>query len=51
VSKIVEKIRSKILRLDSKIELNNRINTELEEMAKTLYDYWFVQFDFPDEKW
>lgn len=34
--------------LDNKIELNNRINTELEQMAKTLYDYWFVQFDFPD---
>ena len=33
--------------IDSKIELNNRINTELEAMAKTLYDYWFVQFDFP----
>ena len=35
--------------LDTKIELNNRINAELEAMAKTLYDYWFVQFDFPDE--
>lgn len=35
--------------LDSKIELNNKINTELEAMAKTLYDYWFVQFDFPDK--
>lgn len=34
--------------IDKKIELNNRINTELEAMAKTLYDYWFVQFDFPD---
>jgi len=33
--------------LDAKIELNNRINVELEAMAKTLYDYWFVQFDFP----
>jgi type I restriction enzyme S subunit len=33
--------------LDSKIELNNKINLELEAMAKTLYDYWFVQFDFP----
>ncbi len=33
--------------LDSKIELNNRINAELESMAKTIYDYWFVQFDFP----
>jgi type I restriction enzyme S subunit len=35
--------------LDSKIELNNKINKELEAMAKTLYDYWFVQFDFPDK--
>ncbi|MCG9784933.1 restriction endonuclease subunit S [Vibrio brasiliensis] len=34
--------------LENKIDLNNRINTELEAMAKTLYDYWFVQFDFPD---
>ena len=32
-----------------KIELNNRINVELKAMAKTLYDYWFVQFDFPDK--
>ncbi len=35
--------------LDSKIELNNRINAELEAMAKIIYDYWFVQFDFPDK--
>ena len=35
--------------IDSKIELNNKINSELEAMAKTLYDYWFVQFDFPDK--
>ncbi|EJK1446332.1 restriction endonuclease subunit S [Escherichia coli] len=34
--------------LDDKIALNNRINAELEAMAKTLYDYWFVQFDFPN---
>ena len=34
--------------IDEKIALNNRINAELEAMAKTLYDYWFVQFDFPD---
>lgn len=33
----------------NKIKLNNKINAELENMAKTLYDYWFVQFDFPDE--
>jgi len=32
---------------NQKIELNNKINTELEQMAKLLYDYWFVQFDFP----
>lgn len=34
--------------LDKKITLNKQINARLEEMAKTLYDYWFVQFDFPD---
>lgn len=34
--------------LDEKIELNNKINSELEAMAKLIYDYWFVQFDFPD---
>ncbi|HET8885385.1 MAG TPA: restriction endonuclease subunit S [Salinimicrobium sp.] len=33
--------------IDAKIEVNNKINQELEAMAKTLYDYWFVQFDFP----
>ena len=33
--------------LDQKIELNNQINQELEGLAKLLYDYWFVQFDFP----
>lgn len=36
--------------LDEKIIINNRINAELEAMAKTLYDYWFVQFDFPNEE-
>jgi type I restriction enzyme S subunit len=41
------KIANLLSTLDSKIELNNRINAELEAMAKTLYDYWFVQFDFP----
>lgn len=35
--------------LDQKIAINNQINAQLEQMAKTLYDYWFVQFDFPDE--
>ncbi|AVJ52765.1 restriction endonuclease subunit S [Elizabethkingia anophelis] len=35
--------------IDNKIDLNNQINDNLERMAKTLYDYWFVQFDFPNE--
>lgn len=35
--------------LDAKIELNNKINAELEAMAKLVYDYWFVQFDFPNK--
>lgn len=40
----------KILKsIDDKIENNNTICSELESMAKTLYDYWFAQFDFPDE--
>ncbi|GKM87378.1 subunit S of type I restriction-modification system [Klebsiella aerogenes] len=43
-----KKIASILANIDEKIALNNRINTELEAIAKTLYDYWFVQFDFPD---
>ncbi|MTT53927.1 restriction endonuclease subunit S [Alcanivorax sp. VBW004] len=43
-----DKIVAILSALDKKIEINNRINAELETMAKTLYDYWFVQFDFPD---
>ena len=35
--------------LDRKIELNRQINDNLEAMARQLYDYWFVQFDFPDK--
>ena len=35
--------------LDEKIQLNKRINDNLEAMAKQIYDYWFVQFDFPNE--
>jgi type I restriction enzyme, S subunit len=44
-----KKIAAVLSALDAKIELNNRINRELEALAKTIYDYWFVQFDFPDE--
>ena len=43
-----DEIASVLATIDTKIELNNSINAELEAMAKTLYDYWFVQFDFPN---
>jgi len=36
--------------LDEKIGLNNKINRELENFARTIYEYWFVQFDFPNNK-
>lgn len=45
-----KKIASILSSLDFKIKLNNKINAELEAMAKTFYDYWFVQFDFPNAK-
>lgn len=44
-----KKIAAVLSALDDKIALNKKINATLEAMAKTLYDYWFVQFDFPDE--
>ncbi|MBR4323965.1 MAG: restriction endonuclease subunit S [Bacteroidales bacterium] len=45
---IQRRIASVLSSLDSKISLNRRINSKLETIAKRLYDYWFVQFDFPD---
>ena len=44
-----ERIGALLTAIDSKIELNCSINRNLEALAKQLYDYWFVQFDFPDE--
>ncbi len=44
-----EKIAGVVVAINEKIENNNTICSELESMAKALYDYWFVQFDFPDE--
>lgn len=44
-----EKIVAVLSALDDKIALNKKMNQKLESMAKRLYDYWFVQFDFPDE--
>ena len=43
-----KKVGNILSSLDKKIAINNKINTELEAMAKLIYDYWFVQFDFPD---
>lgn len=47
-SQTQQSIAAVLSALDKKIALNKQINARLEEMAKTLYDYWFVQFDFPD---
>lgn len=43
-----QKIASVLSALDDKIALNRRMNAKLEQMAKRLYDHWFVQFDFPN---
>ena len=48
--KIQKDVVSILYALDHKIELNKQINDNLEAMAKQLYDYWFVQFDFPNEE-
>lgn len=42
-------IESVLSSLESKVDVNSKICFELEAMAKAIYDYWFVQFDFPDE--
>ena len=44
------KIAQILQTLDKKITINRQINQNLEAMAKQLYDYWFVQFDFPNEE-
>lgn len=43
------KIVSLLYNIEKKINTNNKINDNLEQQAKLLYDYWFTQFDFPDE--
>lgn len=47
---IQKKVIKVLTNLDEKIINNNKINTELESMAKTIYDYWFLQFEFPSEE-
>ena len=44
------KIGSLLSKIDRKISINREINRNLEELAKQIYDYWFVQFDFPNEE-
>ena len=44
-----DKIAKILVDLDDKIALNKKMNQKLEAMAKRLYDYWFVQYDFPDK--
>jgi type I restriction enzyme S subunit len=46
---IQKNIANVLFSIDEKVECNNRINTELESLVKTLYDYWFIQFDFPNK--
>jgi len=47
--KVQRKIANILSKIDEKIALNNNINDNLEQQAKFIYDYWFTQFDFPDE--
>ena len=45
-----QKIANILKIIDDKINNNNKINTELEAMAKTVYDYWFLQYEYPNEE-
>ena len=45
-----ERVANLVRNINSKIENNNKINAELESMAKTIYDYWFLQFEFPNKE-
>lgn len=47
---IQHKLATVLSALEDEIELNRKINAELDQMAHTLYDYWFVQFDFPNSE-
>ena len=46
---IQKRVSAVLSAIDDKIELNRRLNDNLEAMTQALYDHWFVQFDFPDE--
>lgn len=46
---VQKKIAGILNSIDKKITINSTISSQLESLAKTIYDYWFLQFDFPDE--
>lgn len=46
---VQQKISKVLTTIDEKIELNHKINAKLEQIAQKIYEYWFLQFDFPDE--
>ncbi|MDD6664618.1 MAG: restriction endonuclease subunit S [Bulleidia sp.] len=50
VEEVQNKVANILSAIDKQIENNNKINFELESMAKTIYDYWFLQFEFPNEE-
>lgn len=45
-----KKIANILYSIDKKIELNNQINNNLEELMKTFYQRWFIEFEFPNEE-
>lgn len=47
---VQKRVGSALKQIDNKIRNNDKIISELESMAKTLYDYWFLQFEFPNEE-
>lgn len=47
---VQNKIGATLYNIENKINTNNKIISELEEMAKTIYDYWFLQYEFPNEE-
>lgn len=50
VEEVQNKVANILSAIDKQIENNNKINSELESLAKTIYDYWFLQFEFPNEE-
>lgn len=46
----IDKVAKTLKNIDDKIKLNSKIISELESMTKTIYDYWFLQFEFPNEE-